>query len=185
MNFLKLVDKIHISSDKELRKPGIKWIGVITHHTGIGDRDPGLVSDSLWATLYTNITSWLVAADKNYASAHFIIGRDGEVTMLVDPRTHIAWHAGRSSWFNSVTRRAITNCNHHFIGVELLGDGNRGDYSDAQYDKHIALSRALKWDFGMTDPRNYTGHENVAPTRKQDPGRLFDWGRYIRGVFGT
>jgi len=104
-----------------------------------------------------------------YASAHFMIARDGTVHDLV-PLPHKAWHAGKSSW------NGKSNCNTWMLGIEMVATGSSG-YTDEQYDALIELTQELiekyniKWD-------NITGHENIAPGRKNDPGKNFDWTRY-------
>ena len=104
-----------------------------------------------------------------YASAHFLIARDGTIHDLV-PLPNKAWHAGKSSW------NGKSNCNNWMLGIEMVATGSSG-YTDEQYDALIELTEELiekyniKWD-------NITGHENVAPGRKKDPGPMFDWERY-------
>ena len=104
-----------------------------------------------------------------YASAHFMIARDGTVHELV-PVTQRAWHAGKSEW------NGKSNCNNWMLGIEMVATGSSG-YTDEQYDALIELTQELidehdiSWD-------NITGHENIAPGRKRDPGKNFDWPRY-------
>jgi len=104
-----------------------------------------------------------------YASAHFMIARDGTIYDLV-PLPHKAWHAGRSEW-NGKPR-----CNNWMVGIEMIASYSSG-YTDEQYLALDSLSEELiaryniSWD-------NITGHENVAPGRKKDPGPKFDWNRY-------
>ena len=104
-----------------------------------------------------------------YASAHFLIGRDGTVLDLV-PLPNKAWHAGKSEW------NGRPYCNNWMIGIEMVATGSSG-YTDAQYEALAEITRELinkyniSWD-------NITGHENVAPGRKVDPGPAFDWPRY-------
>lgn len=178
--FLSEVTSTLISPDKEVRTED--WTGVLVHHTGIGSRVPEEVPNSLWHRLHRSTAEWLTRKDETYVSAHFQIGRFGECTMLVDPRTHAAWHAGQSRWFHPDLRREVTGLNKYFIGVELLGDGNLGKFSDAQYARLIALTRALMADFPTIHPTCLTGHDRVSPGRKADPGRWFNWHRFLTGV---
>lgn len=99
-------------------------------------------------------------------SAHFLVRRDGRVLQFVscDDR---AWHAGRSHW------RGRDNCNDFSIGIEL--EGLEGDRFDAaQYPALGTLLQALARRYPL---REITGHEQVAPGRKHDPGPGFDWRR--------
>lgn len=100
-------------------------------------------------------------------SAHFLIRRDGELVQFV-PCSKRAWHAGESLW------KGRTRCNDFSVGVELEGTGEVS-YTDAQYDRLAALTRALKQRYGIAD---IAGHSDVAPGRKRDPGPSFDWKRY-------
>ena len=53
------------------------------------------------------------------ASAHVVIGRDGQVIQLV-PFNIEAWHAGKSSY------RGRNELNHYSIGIELDNLGQSG-----------------------------------------------------------
>lgn len=181
VNFLNQITSTVISPDKEARVHD--WAGIIVHHTGIGNRDKDNTPNSIWHSLHKNTVGWLTKKDANYVSAHFQIGRFGECTMMVDPRTHVAWHAGASKWFHSLLRREVSGLNKYAIGIELLGDGNLGKFSDAQYERLVLLTRALREDFRTIHPTFITGHDRVSPGRKADPGKWFDWDRYYSGIF--
>jgi AmpD protein len=137
---------------------------------------PGEYGGDAIERLFTNTLDW--DAHPYYqsirdlkVSAHFVIRRSGKLLQFVSCERR-AWHAGVSQW------RGRDNCNDYSIGVELEGlEGQR--FEAAQY-KHLAtLLRALA--------RRYTidavvGHEHVAPARKHDPGRAFDWARLARAL---
>ena len=115
---------------------------------------------------------WFEMSDvpqRMYASAHFMIARDGTVHHLV-PLPHKAWHAGKSSWHGK------ENCNNWMIGIEMVATGSSG-YTDEQYDALIELTKELISKYKISW-NNITGHENIAPGRKKDPGPNFDWDRY-------
>lgn len=103
-------------------------------------------------------------------SSHFLIRRGGELVQFV-PCARRAWHAGESSW------RGRRRCNDFSIGIELEGSGEV-PFTDAQYEKLAALTRALKARYPIAD---IVGHSDIAPGRKHDPGPHFDWARY-RGL---
>lgn len=108
-------------------------------------------------------------SDRMYASAHYMIDRDGTVYELV-PLPYRAWHAGPSEW------NGKTSCNDWMIGIELIATHNSG-YTDAQYLALDGLTEQLRSRYGISWD-NITGHEDVAPGRKSDPGPNFDWNRY-------
>jgi AmpD protein len=100
-------------------------------------------------------------------SAHFLIRRDGELLQLV-PCAKRAWHAGASAW------RGRERCNDFSVGVELEGADDQ-PYADQQYSRLARLLVALRERYPITD---VVGHADIAPGRKTDPGRAFDWGRF-------
>ena len=50
------------------------------------------------------------------ASAHFVVGRGGELTQLA-PTNVATWHAGQSNW------RGMSNVNGFSIGIEIVNPG--------------------------------------------------------------
>ena len=97
-------------------------------------------------------------------SAHFLIRRDGELLQFV-PCLLRAWHAGVSSW------RGRERCNDFSLGIELEGADDM-PYEDAQYERLRALISALCACYPITA---ITGHADIAPGRKTDPGAAFEW----------
>ena len=103
-------------------------------------------------------------------SAHYLIEEDGKVHRLVREDRR-AWHAGRSSW------RGITDVNSASIGIELVNPGHEFGYRPFPDAQMAALLPLLSDMVQRHDiPRaNVVGHSDIAPTRKVDPGELFDW----------
>ena len=102
-------------------------------------------------------------------SAHFFIRRDGEVWQFVSGDQR-AWHAGVSHY------RGRDNCNDDSIGIELEGlEGD--DFDPPQYESLARLCKALAKRYPVA---HVAGHEHIAPGRKGDPGRGFDWSRLQR-----
>lgn len=102
-------------------------------------------------------------------SAHFLIRRGGETIQFVscDQR---AWHAGVSNW------RGRERCNDFSVGIELEGTDDR-PFTDAQYASLNELLEELYDRYPIVD---VTGHADIAPGRKTDPGPCFDWERVRR-----
>ena len=97
-------------------------------------------------------------------SAHFFIGRDGELVQFVSCNRR-AWHAGASHW------QGRDNCNDWSVGIEL--EGLEGEtFAEPQYMALVRLLRALRQRHPIGQ---VVGHEHVAPVRKGDPGAGFDW----------
>ncbi|EPH0090616.1 1,6-anhydro-N-acetylmuramyl-L-alanine amidase AmpD [Pluralibacter gergoviae] len=102
-------------------------------------------------------------------SAHCLIRRDGEIVQYV-PFDKRAWHAGVSCY------QGREKCNDFSIGIELEGTDTLA-YTDAQYRQLAALTRLLISRYpALAD--NMTGHSDIAPVRKTDPGPVFDWARF-------
>ena len=105
-------------------------------------------------------------------AAHYMIDEDGTVTRMVDEDKR-AWHAGRSYW------RGLTDINSASVGIELVNPGHEFGYRafpDAQMEGLIPLLHAIVKRYKMPFA-NIVGHSDVAPSRKEDPGELFDWER--------
>lgn len=101
-------------------------------------------------------------------SSHILIKRSGEIVQFV-PFNDRAWHAGQSCYSGR------DSCNDFSIGIELEGtDTDR--FEDAQYHQLAQLIKALRSAYpGIKN--NITGHSDIAPGRKTDPGSGFDWDR--------
>jgi hypothetical protein len=105
-----------------------------------------------------------------------VISRGGDVVQLVST-SDVAWHAG--------TRRV----NRHSIGIEPEGFTRRGGFTQAQYEASARLVAWLALRAGMpVDRRHVIGHAEVpAPNghgrgganHHSDPGRKWDWDRYM------
>ncbi|PIE45623.1 MAG: 1,6-anhydro-N-acetylmuramyl-L-alanine amidase AmpD [Gammaproteobacteria bacterium] len=106
-------------------------------------------------------------------SAHVLIKRNGELVQLVSFNDR-AWHAGQSAY------QGREACNDFSIGIELEGD-EKTVYRYGQYKSLIALTKAIQTAYPQIGT-NITGHENIAPGRKTDPGPTFDWQRYLEAL---
>ena len=102
-------------------------------------------------------------------SSHLLIARDGAVTQYV-PFDRRAWHAGVSNW------QGRERCNDFSIGIELEGTDDL-PFDDAQYARLVQVLPALFARYPRLGSRKLTGHSDIAPGRKTDPGPYFDWSR--------
>lgn len=102
-------------------------------------------------------------------SSHFLIRRDGEVIQFISCNDR-AWHAGISQW------KGRERCNDFSIGIEIEGTDYQA-FESQQYDAAAKLSQLLYRHYAIM---NVTGHSNIAPERKTDPGPFFDWDTYFK-----
>lgn len=106
-------------------------------------------------------------------SAHCLIRRDGEIVQYV-PFDKRAWHAGVSTYAGR------ERCNDFSIGIELEGT-DTDPYTNAQYERLAAVTALLMRHYPLS-PERITGHSDIAPERKTDPGPAFDWRFYRQKV---
>ncbi len=80
-----------------------------------------------------------------------------------------AWHAGRSNYLGR------PECNDYSIGIELEGSDFVA-FEDAQYQALAKVIKAIYQAYPKTH-RHLTGHSDIAPGRKTDPGDYFEWAK--------
>ncbi|HAS1172442.1 MULTISPECIES: N-acetylmuramoyl-L-alanine amidase [Enterobacter cloacae complex] len=118
-----------------------------------------------------------------FVSAHYLIPeqpafQSGKpiVLQLVNEEKR-AWHAGVSYW------NGRTNLNDSSIGIEIVNSGYVDDergvrhwtpYNDTQIAALSKLAEDIIQRYRIA-PDNVVGHSDIAPLRKQDPGKLFPW----------
>ncbi|WP_380874846.1 N-acetyl-anhydromuramyl-L-alanine amidase [Sphingomonas sp. DBB INV C78] len=133
---------------------------LVLHYTGMGDAASAI--------------DWLTR-EESKVSSHYVVTEDGQVLKLVD-ETQRAWHAGRSHW------RGITDINSASVGIEIVNPGHEYGYRPFPEEQMAALL-PLVADIvkrHRIERANVVGHSDIAPTRKVDPGELFDWDRLAR-----
>ena len=99
-------------------------------------------------------------------SCHYLIDPSGICYQLVDNNKR-AWHAGNSYW------RGYHDLNSRSLGIELVNSGNE-NYPEAQMKSLIKLLQYLI-ELLSLNPKNVLGHSDIAPARKLDPGKWFNW----------
>lgn len=122
---------------------------------------------------------------KDSVSAHYLVTKELElkqgkpvILQLVDENKR-AWHAGVSSW------NGRANLNDTSIGIEIVNPGYTDNimgqrtwypYSEKQITAISVLAKDIINRYQIA-PDNVLGHSDIAPMRKQDPGKLFPWER--------
>jgi len=103
-------------------------------------------------------------------SSHYVINRRGRIFRLVQD-SYVAWHAGKSCWGR------YKNLNENSIGIELENKGHQFGYisfKNKQILSLIKLCNKLIKKYKIKK-KNITGHSDIAPLRKIDPGEKFPW----------
>jgi N-acetylmuramoyl-L-alanine amidase len=118
------------------------------------------------------------SADGRRVSAHYMVDEDGTAYRYVDESKR-AWHAGVSYW------DGIENLNAHSIGIEIVNPGHANGYRPfpaAQMKMVAELCKEIMARHNI--PADHVlAHSDIAPSRKKDPGELFDWsGLAAQGV---
>ncbi|WP_433895888.1 N-acetylmuramoyl-L-alanine amidase [Sphingobacterium mizutaii] len=131
----------------DVRKPSF----VMIHHTS-------------QANLAQTIRTFQLAHTK--VSSHYVIGRDGRVVQMLNDYLR-GWHAGRGKW------GSITDMNSVSIGIELDNNGSE-PFPDAQINSLLVLLDTLKTKYSIPQ-KNFIGHADFAPGRKDDPNVFFPW----------
>jgi len=114
------------SPNQSQRIDQIKYI--VLHHTGPGS--------------FSGISKWL-RNKKAKASAHYIVGTEGQLHQLVNSRKK-SWHAGISSW------NGLSDINKYSIGIEIQNIGRMERHDDGNY--YYEFGRGLKKYDGDVEP---------------------------------
>lgn len=160
------------SPNRDERPSGVEPDLLVIHNISL---PPGCFGGPYVTELFTNCLdpsahSYFrdIAALK--VSSHLLIRRDGEIIQYV-PLSERAWHAGKSCFDG---REA---CNDFSIGIELEGTDDM-PYEDIQYERLAQLTKTILAAYPGITPDRITGHSDIAPGRKTDPGPAFDWKHY-------
>lgn len=113
---------------------------------------------------------------KAQVSSHFVVSEDNIYQMVdLDKR---AWHAGVSYWDG---RHGLNDTS---IGIEIVqtiqcnpsySECDYQDFSPKLIANLLLVLEKLKQTYPNIKARNYLGHQDIAPSRKQDPGPRFPW----------
>ena len=153
------------------RPPQIEPDLVVIHHISLPPGQFGRehIIDFFQNKLDPHAHSYFEQIAQQKVSSHFLIDRNGQVIQLVSVHKR-AWHAGVSQFFER------ERCNDFSIGIELIGDGESA-FTNEQYSKLAQLIEVLEKNFPAM---HFAGHSDIAPDRKTDPGKSFDWVRIQR-----
>ncbi|QOD12347.1 1,6-anhydro-N-acetylmuramyl-L-alanine amidase AmpD [Psychrobacter sp. 28M-43] len=164
------------SPNYNVRPKGLSIDAIVVHNISLPPNEFGACDTSgthYVKALFTNQLDWdahpyFQTIKGAEVSAHLFIERDGAITQFVNFNER-AWHAGRSSYLGR------PECNDYSIGIELEGS-DFVSFTSAQYEKLADVIAAIYKAYPKTR-RHLTGHSDIAPGRKTDPGDFFEWAR--------
>ena len=142
---------------------------VVVHGISLppGEYGGGHIQHFFCNRLETGVHEYFSTICDMRVSAHCLIERDGHLLQFVSFLDR-AWHAGASQW------RGESACNDFSVGIELEGCDD-DVYTEAQYASLARVVSALRQAYPDIDADAITGHSDIAPGRKTDPGPGFDW----------
>lgn len=159
----------HATPNADARPAGVLPDLLVIHNISL---PPGVFGGAYVEQLFTNCLDY--SAHPYFdtlrglrVSAHVFIRRDGTWSQFV-PMHQRAWHAGVSQY------QGRERCNDFSIGIELEGT-DLLPYTEAQYTVLGEICQALFRVYPGLNSTRITGHSDIAPGRKTDPGPAFDW----------
>ena len=133
------------------RKGGVPPSLIVLHYTAMPDAQAALER---------------LSDPAHEVSAHYFLDQSGGAVQLV-PEAQRAWHAGEGAWGD------CTDINSASIGIELCNAGDHA-FPAAQIQVLKSLLKEVMQRWGIA-AQGVIGHSDMAPGRKQDPGRWFEW----------
>ncbi|MEV5148344.1 N-acetylmuramoyl-L-alanine amidase [Streptomyces sp. NPDC052727] len=166
------VDKPRVAGAVDFR--GARWVGASTANYRLADRPSDYRVDRvvIHVTQGGYASAVKVFRDPGHgAAAHYIVRKDGRVTQLVR-ELDVAFHAGNRQY------------NERSVGIEHEGFvEDSSSFTDEMYAASARLTAAICERYGIpVDREHIIGHVEVPGTDHTDPGRFWDWDRYIRLV---
>ncbi|MEC8000086.1 MAG: 1,6-anhydro-N-acetylmuramyl-L-alanine amidase AmpD [Pseudomonadota bacterium] len=136
-----------------------------------GKYNNSYIEDFFCNKLSVNENKYFESISDLKVSSHILIKRDGKIIQFV-PFNKKAWHAGESVF------KGRLNCNEFSIGIELEGC-EEDDFTQNQYRNLVNICLTLFKYYPEITRQNVVGHSEIAPGRKTDPGKNFNW-EYLR-----
>jgi len=177
------VRRAAVAAAAALGLPGVPFVPASPHNYAHTHRSAAAIRILVVHTIegsYGGAISWF-RNPRARASANFVVSRDGEVTQMV-PTWAVAWHAGNGY------------VNAHSLGIEHEGFTNvRYTVTDAEYRGSARLLAQLVRRYRIPLDRSHViGHDQVPDPNRPwlkggfahhtDPGRYWDWTRYLAYV---
>lgn len=167
-----LLDTLYVPSPNCDARPDPSDINlVVVHNISLppGEFGGPYIEQLFTNRLDSNVHPFFESISGLKVSAHILIRREGTIIQFV-PFDKRAWHAGSSIFQNR------SCCNDFSIGIELEGADELA-YTEQQYNQLAEVISALMKQYPAITLDRITGHSDIAPERKTDPGPAFDWSK--------
>ncbi len=167
------IDKQRTEGDVD--QPGVRWIPASEANLRFADRPADFTIDRvvIHVTQSDFPTAVKVFRDPLHASAtHYVVrARDGRTVQMVR-ELDVAYHAGNRSY------------NERSIGIEHEGFVDRPEnFTDEMYRSSAKVTARICKQYDIPiDREHIIGHNEVPGADHTDPGRYWDWRRYMRYV---
>ena len=161
--------EFHCSPNHDERPTIDDISGIVIHNISLppGEFGGGWIDDLFLNKLDPSAHPYFEEISDLRVSAHILIRRSGEIIQYV-PFHKRAWHAGVSCWDGR------ERCNDFTIGIEMEGcDEQR--FAEQQYQQLAEVIKTLCASYPELNTESVRGHQDIAPSRKTDPGPHFNW----------
>ena len=154
--------------------PGATWVAASSANYRRADRPDDYAIDRVVIHVTQGGYDSAVKAFQNpahQAAAHYIVRKEGAVTQMIR-ELDVAFHAGNREY------------NERSVGIEHEGFVDRkSSFTDAMYTASARLTAQICGRYGIPVDRDHViGHVEVPGTDHTDPGRYWDWDRYMNLV---
>lgn len=179
--YVGLPDRKGIAADG--LKPAMIWVGSPNYDAGRAGQKVLAIVDHIMDGTLVGTDSWFQNPNAQ-ASAHFGVGKNGEIHQYVD--------INNKAWANGIVNRPdwpllIAGVNPNLYTVSIEHEGNSGDaLTEAQYQSSLALHRWLCSELGITPGTDtIIGHNRIdSVNRTNCPGNGFPWSRLFSDLEG-
>jgi hypothetical protein len=158
----------------ELDNKGAEWTAASRYNWRRADRPGDFPIDRvvIHVTQGSYASALKVFKDPSHgAAAHYVVRKDGHVAQMVR-ELDVAFHAGNR------------DMNERSVGIEHEGFVDRPqDFTAEMYEASARLTADICHRYAIpVDRQHIIGHGEVPGTDHTDPGKHWDWPRYLRLV---
>ncbi|MFI1963686.1 N-acetylmuramoyl-L-alanine amidase [Streptomyces pathocidini] len=153
---------------------GAEWVAASPSNWRRADRPADYVIDRV--VIHVVQGSYATALDVfkdpwHRAAAHYVVRKDGHIAQTIR-ELDVAFHAGNREY------------NERSVGIEHEGWVDRPDqFTGAMYEASARLTAGICDRYGIPrDRQHIIGHTEVPGADHTDPGRAWDWDRYMKLV---